>query len=1291
MAALGGLILYASIAGAESSGSDPSAHLLIVPDTAGGERALAASDVRVIADYEEFALVEARGADEAELRSAGATRRDDLREVNLLGSAGVDPLTERLSLAAKGVAEPDEALVLVQFVGPIKDAWLERLRATGARIVEYVAQNGYIVHAAGTEVDRLAGLVGTYPAVRAVTRVRAADKLSDELGPGARMVAVQTVAGADGEEARREAAAAGDSVRPGSAVGELRTQFLRLTAGEVETLAADPAVVTVSPYSLPKLADERASQIVAGNVTSAFQPSPPGYLAWHDSQGIGEASFDFVIDFTDEGFDNGSATNPEHDDFHEDGNPAEPSRVAYVRDFTADTSGEDCGGHGTNVASIAAGYGAAGPNRTDGDDYRYGMGVAPRARIGASKVFACNGVATIDPAPIASEAWEDGARISNNSWGNQDAGGYSADSQDYDGIVRDAHPGLPGNQPMVEVFAAGNTGDREDGPANEGYGSINSPGTAKNVITVGASENVRSVGLDGCGVGDSAANSARDLLDYSSRGPTDDLRQKPDVVAPGTHMVGARPAHGAYVGGETCIPNFNPFYSVVSGTSQATAAVSGVAALVRDDFQREGRPAPSPALTKALLMNSATDLAGGSNGKGATIAPAPNADQGWGRVNAGAALGPTPRQFLDQSFVLPGSGTSFRDSYGVVNPGSRVKVTLAWTDAPGVVGPGPTLANNLDLVVSAGGRTYLGNVMAAGSSRVGGSPDTRNNVESVVLPAGTSGRLSVKVGATNIARDGVPGNTDTTDQDFALVVSNAGPAAPGPQFSNDQTALSDAGSGADRDGALEPGESVTIAERIRNEGDASAGSISGKLAGGSGLTVTQGNSAFGGAPAGGTTSSASPYAASLSASAACGADAGATLSIASSGGTQAVPLTLSTGAVGPAVSSTTGSIAQAIPDESSNGVASTVNVGSSGRIKDVDVVINSVAHPWVGDLALELRHPDGTTVELARHPGGPDNGANNLTGTVFDDEAPANIAQGAVPYTGRFRPQNDQLSRFDGKDKLGAWTLRVKDLFEGQTGTLLGWGMSTRSAVCDYKPPGAGGAQPPAPVAPSFALAPVEERVADAVAGRMTVVGACASACSAGAKLSVSGKAARSLGLTKRRSSRPVAIGTGSARRGSAGQVSYRVRLTKGARAAVRRQERVTASLSVTVAVSGAADVKLKHSVRLRNSAGLSSVARNGLRVRAACSRTCPFQAGLWVSARTARKLGLRARSSASVRVASRRATVSARGRELKLKMGRSTRSAAARQKRLSASLRVVAGPSSGPARKASRSLTLRR
>ena len=111
---------------------------------------------------------------------------------------------------------------------------------------------------------------------------------------------------------------------------------------------------------------------------------------------------------------------------------------------------------------------------------------------------------------------------------------------------------------MVEVFAAGN--DRQSGHrcANEGYGSINSPGTAKNVITVGASENVRPIsGLSGCGVGDFMADSARDILDFSSRGPTND-RQKPDLVAPGTHMVGASPQYAGYTGARTCAARSRP-------------------------------------------------------------------------------------------------------------------------------------------------------------------------------------------------------------------------------------------------------------------------------------------------------------------------------------------------------------------------------------------------------------------------------------------------------------------------------------------------------------------------------------------------------------------------------------------------------------------------------------------------------------------------------------------------------------------------------------------------------------
>src|SRR5262249_42409430 len=126
-----------------------------------------------------------------------------------------------------------------------------------------------------------------------------------------------------------------------------------------------------------------------------------------------------------------------------------------------------------------------------------------------------------------------------------DDGVYGSDSQEYDGLVRDAQPaGAPfsatGNQEMVIVFAAGNAGPNA--------GSVGSPATAKNVISVGAAENVRSLapanggndplGNDGCSIPDAAANSGNDITSFSSRGPCTDGRIKPDLVAPGTHITG---------------------------------------------------------------------------------------------------------------------------------------------------------------------------------------------------------------------------------------------------------------------------------------------------------------------------------------------------------------------------------------------------------------------------------------------------------------------------------------------------------------------------------------------------------------------------------------------------------------------------------------------------------------------------------------------------------------------------------------------------------------------------------
>jgi subtilisin-like proprotein convertase family protein len=1044
VAALGGLVTGASLAGAESPRPDSSPHLLVVPGTAQGELALARADARVVAHYEDFSLVEATGNDVDRLRYAGAGKRDDMRDVVLAGGQ-VDP-AQRPSLAAKDAPDRGEALVLVQFVGPVKNEWLAKLRATGATVLGYAAQNGYIVHAAGDALDRVTELVGSYPAVRAATALRPADKV--ERGAESGRVALQTVAGTPGADARAEAAGDGPKLAPDLSAVHVRTQFLDLSAAEVADLAADPAVVAIEPAGVPKLHDERAAQIVAGNL-SGSAPSGPGYDAWLTTKGFG-APFGFAIDVTDSGLDRGSTT-AVHPDLL--------GRVDYAHDFTPDPDATDCGGHGTNVTSIAAGVGTSGQ---DAQGYRYGLGVAPYAKVGASKIFRCSGApATVNYAQLTSDAYAGGARISNNSWGISNFGGYHVASQAYDALVRDASASTPGNQEMVEVFSAGNDGDGNGNPADpkgdEGYGSISSPGTAKNVITVGAAESVRDSGTDGCGVTNAGADNASDIINFSGRGPTQDGRMKPDVVAPGTHITGASPQHGGYSGAGVCNPAFagSAFYSLVSGTSQAAPQVSGAAALLRDWYERTVSPQnqpPSPAMTKAMLVNTATDLDGGDSGKGADIPPAPNTDEGWGRVDVGAALDDTQREYVDQDTVLDAAGQSVLHSYSVADNARPVRITLAWTDPPPATVTGNAFVNDLDLEVSAGGRTYRGNWLAGGVSVPGGQADFRNNLENVVLPAGTTGRMSVKVVAKTLGGDGVPGNGKPLDQDFALVVSNAQEQASSPVLVQGGTTVDDTVDPQNGDGALEPGEYFTLHQGVRNTGTDVATGVTSTLTGNGSLNISQADSGYPDITADTEQDNSTGFDGMLATGATCGVDATGVLDVTSTeGGTQAVPVNIPTGRPGPPTTHTKTETLP-IPDDNAGGVTSNLFVPVSGRIKDLDVRIDSIDHSFVGDLKVELTSPDNsTTVRLIEHVGGPNNGGDDLVDTVFDDEAPTVIGSSgsAAPYTSSFRPQGDQLSRFDGKEQQGTWKLRVSDRYENDTGSLLGWSMTIRTAQCD--------------------------------------------------------------------------------------------------------------------------------------------------------------------------------------------------------------------------------------------------
>ena len=448
--------------------------------------------------------------------------------------------------------------------------------------------------------------------------------------------------------------------------------------------------------------------------------------------------------------------------------------------------------------------------------------MAPFVRLGSSVIFDPNTFTFPDFEDLQSRAYNDGARISSNSWGADTGGSYNLDSPRYDSLVRDAQPTgsavpVAGNQQMVIVFAAGNAGP--------GTNTVGAPGTAKNVITAGASENSHShstanggnssIGNDGCLIPDTGADSLNDIISFSSRGPTDDSRKKPDLVAPGTHVTGgvaqaASPgptgtalscfaatgvcalSGGGVVGDpDNFFPLGQQFYTTSSGTSHSTPAIAGGAAMVRQFFVNQGATPPSPAMTKAYLMNSARYLTGASAND--TLW---SNNQGMGLMDLGFAFDGVARILNDElaADMFTATGQT-RTITGSVSDTSRpFRVTLAWTDAPGSTA-GNAFRNDLDLTVTVGGNIYKGNVFSGANSITGGTADTRNNVESVFLPAGTAGAFTVTVTAANINSDGVPNNANALDQDFALVVYNATTAAAAPTLSINNVSVTEGNTG----------------------------------------------------------------------------------------------------------------------------------------------------------------------------------------------------------------------------------------------------------------------------------------------------------------------------------------------------------------------------------------------------------------------------------------------------------------------------------------------------------------
>src|SRR5581483_9462747 len=174
-----------------------------------------------------------------------------------------------------------------------------------------------------------------------------------------------------------------------------------------------------------------------------------------------------------------------------------------------------------------------------------------------------------------------------------------------------------------------------------------SPASGKNVIATGASENGGQLDF---GFYDDGPDT---IADFSSRGPCEDGRLKPDLVAPRTFIASLLSSSASSQFAWLPIDNY---YIYMGGTSQAGPHASGAAAVFVQYYKSQHTNAvPSPAMVKAALINSAVELDEANGGPG----PIPNNDEGWGRLALTNIIGsPRVYEYVDQTVLLTTSQVS---------------------------------------------------------------------------------------------------------------------------------------------------------------------------------------------------------------------------------------------------------------------------------------------------------------------------------------------------------------------------------------------------------------------------------------------------------------------------------------------------------------------------------------------------------------------------------------------------------------------------------------------------------
>ena len=666
------------------------------------------------------------------------------------------------------------AIGVVHFHAPIKAEWGPLLEARGVTVLRYLPQNAFVARGSPATLDTLSSL----PFVDWVGAFDPSWKLHADV-PTSGSVDVRIVVfpgnAPEGIEVwlgHRGVLGGNDGIRGSFGQGDFRWVRAEVPAALLPSLADLPAVEFIDVVEPVHPLNAQTDWVVQTNRT--FANGTGDYRYWQyglDARGQVIGMADTGLDYDGAPFRH-SASTITLGDIYNTTNMGRRKIVRYVNmgvltgQLTWPGGGgpwdpwsiKDCDhGHGTGVASTLAGNdNGLGASPNDGDALQgriyledvggfQDIAVCPNENLiylpeDYDELFGPPGLVYNDPvAPV---------RVHSDSWG-ADTNVYDVQARMVDAFVW-AHPD------MTILFAAGNAGS--------GSGTVGTPGTAKDIVTVGGAYNPDSV----------IAGAQNDLAALSSRGPTIDGRIKPTILTifdGDSAMSDGDPLSGAGLPDQHW-----------EGTSYSTPAASAAAAIVRqyfvDGWYPAARPVPSNAMNPSAALVRAILIASGAQVTGSGIVSRsasdtwPNNQQGFGRVLLAnvlpiAAAGDSFRtQVVDGTAgLLTGDEATYTFHVGV--PG-RMKFVLVWNDYPGTLGAAKALINDLDLlVVAPDGTVYRGNnfgPFAQGQSLPGGTFDTTNVEEAVILKSAMAGDWSVRVIGSNIP---------VGPQPFALVASGS--------------------------------------------------------------------------------------------------------------------------------------------------------------------------------------------------------------------------------------------------------------------------------------------------------------------------------------------------------------------------------------------------------------------------------------------------------------------------------------------------------------------------------------